>query len=125
MKKILIVDDSRVSRIIIKKCIGSSDEYEFCEAENGQVGLEEYRNFRPDVVFLDLTMPVMDGRGFLKEIKKVDGNARVIVCTADVQQKALDEVFSLGAISVVKKPPAKESIQEAFAKLNQINNLIN
>ncbi len=121
MKKILIVDDSRVSRIMLKKCIGNSDKYEFCEAENGQVGLEKYRDFRPDVVFLDLTMPVMGGREFLKEIKKENVDAKIVVCTADVQRKALDEVFSLGAFTVVKKPPAKGCVLDALSKLDQIN----
>ena len=119
IKKILIVDDSRISRSIIKKCIGNDAGYEFCEAENGLDGLEKYRSFSPDIVFLDLTMPVMDGRTFLKEIKKKDMNAKIIVCTADIQKKSLEEAFQLGAESIVKKPPTKETVQAAIANIDQ------
>ena len=118
-KRILIIDDSRISRTIIKKCIGNDAGYEFCEAENGLEGLEKYRSFSPDIMFLDMTMPVMDGRTFLKEIKKEDMNAKIIVCTADIQQKSLEEIFQLGVESIVKKPPTKETVQVAIANIDQ------
>ncbi|MGR3318846.1 MAG: response regulator [Candidatus Anammoxibacter sp.] len=116
IKKILIIDDSRVSRLIIKKCIQNDMGYEFCEASDGQEGLEKFREFKPDVVILDLTMPVMNGREFLSKVKNESSNALVIVCTADIQKKTLEDVMSLGALEVIKKPPSKETVQGALAK---------
>jgi len=63
---------------------------------------------------MDLTMPVMDGFQALEEILKVDPKAIVIICTADVQIKAIAKAHDLGAFSVLKKPPAKESITAAI-----------
>jgi two-component system chemotaxis response regulator CheY len=63
---------------------------------------------------MDLTMPVMDGFQALEEILKFDPKAIVIICTADVQIKAIAKAHDLGAFSVVKKPPAKESIAAAI-----------
>ena len=116
IKKILIIDDSRVSRMITKKCIPNDKEYEFSEASDGQEGLEKFREFKPDVVILDLTMPVMDGREFLVAVKNEPHNALVIVCTADIQKKSIDDGMSLGALYVIKKPPSKEKVQDALAK---------
>lgn len=119
IKKILIIDDSSVSRKIMKMCIPSDMGYEFDEAIDGEDGLKKYVEFQPDVVFLDLTMPVMDGREFLKELKKDYEDSVIIVCTADVQKKSLDEVMTLGALLVVKKPPSKETIQDALIKAEE------
>lgn len=114
IKKILLIDDSPVSRKILKKCLPSGMEFELYEASDGKEGLEQLTKVRPDVVFLDLTMPVMDGREFLKEVKKNPGKAIIIVCTADVQIKSITEVMDLGAFHVVKKPPSRETVQNAL-----------
>ncbi|MGR3221164.1 MAG: response regulator [Candidatus Anammoxibacter sp.] len=119
IKKILIIDDSRVSRLIMKKCIPNDKGYEFAEAGDGQEGLEKYRESKPDVVILDLTMPVMDGREFLVKVKDEPHNALVIVCTADIQKKSIDDVMLLGALEVIKKPPSKDTVQGALARVDE------
>jgi two-component system, chemotaxis family, chemotaxis protein CheY len=116
---ILIVDDSPISRKMLKSCIPKDQEYVFHEAGDGLTGLELYKKIQPDVTFMDLTMPVMDGATALGEIKKYDKHALVIVLTADVQVKSLAKVTELGAFLVVKKPPSKESIQDALAKAEE------
>ena len=116
INKILIVDDSPISRKMLKSCIPKDREYDFYEAGDGLVGLEMYKKIKPDITFMDLTMPVMDGATALDEIMKFDKNAMVIVLTADVQVKSLAKVLDLGAFLVVKKPPSKESIQDALSK---------
>jgi two-component system chemotaxis response regulator CheY len=63
---------------------------------------------------MDLTMPVMNGFEALEEILKFDQRALVIILTADVQIKAVAKAHDLGAFTVVKKPPAKESIAAAI-----------
>ena len=117
-RKILIVDDSPISRQIIKKCLPKDQPFEIFEAGDGKDGLEQFKKNKPAVTLLDLTMPVMDGFAALEEIKKVDGNAVVVVLTADIQQKTVDKVMALGALMVVPKPPSVEAIEEALLKSN-------
>jgi two-component system chemotaxis response regulator CheY len=114
IKKILIVDDSPISIKIIKSCIPTDKGYELLDASNGQIGVEQYKQHQPDLTFMDLTMPVMNGFEALEEILKFDQSALVIILTADVQIKAVAKAHDLGAFTVVKKPPAKESIATAI-----------
>ena len=114
--KILIVDDSPVSRKIMKSCMPDDKEYELFEAGDGKSGIDKYVEFKPDVTFMDLTMPVMDGMQALQEIIKIDPKAVVIVCTADVQMKTIFKVMNFGALMVVRKPINKQAIDDALLK---------
>jgi two-component system, chemotaxis family, chemotaxis protein CheY len=116
---ILIVDDSPISRKMLKSCIPKDRGYVFHEAGDGLAGLDMYKKTQPDVTFMDLTMPVMDGAMALSEIIKYDKHALVIVLTADVQVKSLAKVTDLGAFLVVKKPPNKENIEDALSKAEE------
>ena len=114
IKKILIVDDSPISIKIIKSCMPKDKDYELFDASDGQMGVEKYKEVKPDLTFLDLTMPVMNGFEALEEILKLDQKALVIILTADVQIKAVAKAHDLGAFSVLKKPPAREAIAAAI-----------
>ncbi|PKN73117.1 MAG: response regulator [Deltaproteobacteria bacterium HGW-Deltaproteobacteria-10] len=114
IKKILIVDDSPISIKIIKSCIPKDKDYELFDAADGQIGLEKYQEIKPDLTFMDLTMPVMNGFQALEEIMKLDPRAIVIIVTADVQVKAATRAHNLGAFSLLKKPPSRESIAAAI-----------
>ena len=114
IKKILIVDDSSISIKIIKSCIPNDKGYELFDAADGQIGVEKYKELKPDLTFMDLTMPVMNGFQALEEIMKLDQRAIVIILTADVQIKAVAKAHDLGAFSVLKKPPSKEAIIAAI-----------
>lgn len=114
IKKILIIDDSPIARKILKKCLPEDLDLELFEASNGQEGLERYKEVDPDLTFLDLTMPVMDGVTALEEIKKFDENAVVIVNTADIQIKSINKVLERGALMVLRKPPSKETVEKAL-----------
>lgn len=116
IKKILIVDDSPVARAIIKKCLPKDRDFELTEANNGQEGIQKFKEVRPDLTFLDLTMPVMDGFDALKVIKEEDNLAVVIVLSSDIQNKTVEKIVTLGADMVIPKPPSAESIQEALTK---------
>ena len=114
IKKILIVDDSPISIKIIKSCMPKDKDYELFDAADGQMGVEKYKELKPDLTFMDLTMPVMNGFQALEEILKLDQKALVIILTADVQIKAVAKAHDLGAFSVLKKPPAREAIAAAI-----------
>jgi len=116
IEKILIVDDSPVSRKIMKSCIPEDKGYEMFEAGDGQSGIDKYQQLRPDLTFMDLTMPVMDGMQALQQIIKIDPKAVVVVCTADVQMKTIFKVMNLGALMVVRKPVSKQAIEDALRK---------
>ena len=118
-KKILIVDDSPISRKMLKSCIPAECIKEIQEAGDGLAGLNVFKEFLPDVTFLDLTMPVMDGVQALEEMKKHDPEAVIIVATADVQVKSIEKVMGLGAFHVLKKPPTKESVREILLKVDE------
>lgn len=119
IKKILIVDDSPISIKIMKSCIPKDKNYELFDANNGEVGLAKYKEIKPDITFMDLTMPVMDGFEALTEIIKFDPRALVIIVTADVQVKAIARAHDLGALTVVQKPPSKESITAAIEEADK------
>lgn len=121
IKKILVVDDSPVSIKIMKSCIPKERGYELFDAANGLLGLEMHKQIRPDLTFMDLTMPVMNGFEALQEIIQYDERAIVIVATADVQIKAIAMAHELGAFSVIKKPPNKDSVAAA---INEVENAL-
>ena len=116
IEKILIVDDSPVSRKIMKTCIPEDKGFELFEAGDGQSGIDKYQQINPELTFMDLTMPVMDGMQALQEIIRIDPKAVVIVCTADVQMKTIFKVMNLGALMVVRKPINKQAIEDALRK---------
>ncbi len=118
IRKILIVDDSPIARKILKKCLPENG-YELHEASNGLLALETFKSVHPDLTFMDLTMPEMDGIQALEEIKKIDSNAAVVVVTADVQVKTIFKVMNLGALQVIKKPVSKDAIEDALKKTEE------
>ena len=115
-KKILIVDDSPIARKMLKSCIPKDQGYEFHEACDGKDGYEKYQELKPDLTFMDLTMPVMTGYESIDAIVKHDNNALIIVVTADVQMTAITRVMESGAFMVLKKPLKKEEIATAMSK---------
>jgi two-component system chemotaxis response regulator CheY len=119
IKKILVVDDSPISRKIIKSCIPKDRGYVIHEAGDGSAGFEAYKEIRPDLTFMDLTMPVMDGFEATGKIIEFNPDAVVIACTADIQIKSITTVLGLGAFMVLKKPPSKETVEEALSKAEE------
>ncbi len=119
IRKILIVDDSPISRKMLKSCLPKERSFEIVEAGDGAAGLEMFKLHNPDVTFMDLTMPVMDGVQSLREIMEYNKNAVVIVCTADVQVKSINRVLELGAFHVVKKPPTRENVFKALVLVEE------
>lgn len=86
MAKILIVDDSRTSRRMLKNILENSGQEIIGEASNGQEGFEQYIELQPDIITLDITMPVLDGLGTLRKIMEHDPEAKVVMITAAGQK---------------------------------------
>ena len=90
----------------------SDKNYEILEAQNGQESVDLYKEHNPNIVFMDLTMSVMDGFEALKQIKEFNENAKVVVISADIQKQAMDKVRELGALNFVKKPIDLKKMQQ-------------
>lgn len=110
MARIMIIDDSLVARMSLKSCLPKDAGHEIKEGNDGSVAIELFQSFKPDVTFMDLTMPGVDGITALAEIRKLDPTALVIILTADIQRKTIDKVLELGAFTVAKKPPVREVV---------------
>ena len=107
---ILICDDSSFARKQMARALPKDWDVEITFAENGQEGVDAIRAGKGEVVFLDLTMPVMDGYGALEIIKKEDLPAMVVVVSGDIQPEAMARVKQLGAMDFIKKPINEEKI---------------
>lgn len=116
MARIMIIDDSLVARMSLKACIPKDAGHEIKEGNDGSVAIDLYPTFQPDVTFMDLTMPGVDGMAALAEIRRLDPTARVIILTADIQTRTIERVMELGAFGLLKKPPVKEAVQTELTK---------
>ncbi len=101
---ILIVDDSPMARRMLVKALPAQWRVSIAQAGNGREALDAYRKGRVDVMFLDLTMPDMDGYQVLETLQKEDLNCFVIVVSADIQPQARERLVRLGAAAFLKKP---------------------
>jgi len=114
---ILVVDDAAFMRMMIKDVL-SKNGYEILgEAENGQKAIEKYEELNPDLVIMDITMPEVDGIQAVKEIKKIDGNAKIIMCSAMGQQAMVIESIQAGARDFIVKPFQADRVVEAVKKV--------
>lgn len=116
MAKILIVDDSIVARMSVKGCIPKDQGHVLAEAADGAKAVELFHSMRPDVTFLDVTMPDRSGLDVLEELRKDFPEAVIIILSADIQKQTQERAHQLGAFSIVKKPPVKEVVQAELDK---------
>lgn len=117
MAKILIIDDSRTSRRILTQLLTANGHEVVAEASNGQDGYEKYIALKPDIVTLDITMPVLDGLGSLDKIMTFDSDAMVIMITAAGQKEKMIEAIKLGAIDYIEKPFDENQILATLDRL--------
>ena len=114
--RILVVDDAAFMRMMIKDIL-SKNGYEIVgEAENGLKAVEKYQELKPDLTTMDITMPEMNGISAVKEIKKIDPGAKVIMCSAMGQQAMVVEAIQAGARDFIVKPFQPDRVLEAVRK---------
>lgn len=117
MKRVLIVDDAAFMRMSIRNMLEKHGFEIVGEAENGLMAIEKYNELQPDVVTMDITMPEMDGLQALREIKKIDKGASVVMVSALGQEARMKEAIIYGAKGFIVKPFKEEMIVSALAKL--------
>ena len=103
-KNILVVDDAAFMRMMIKDILTKNGYNIAGEAENGEVAIAKYKELKPDLVLMDITMPNVDGIQALKQIKANDPGAMVIMCSAMGQQAMVIESIQSGARDFIVKP---------------------
>lgn len=117
MAKIMVVDDAAFMRMMIKNTLTKSGFTDFVEAQDGAEAVEKYEAEKPDMVFMDITMPNMDGLQALKKIKEGNPDARIVMCTAMGQQSMVVEAIKYGAKDFIVKPFNAERIVEAVGQI--------
>ncbi len=103
MSKILIVDDSALSRRISRTILTEAG-YDVVESADGMSALEKYFLEKPDLVFLDMTMKGMNGLEVLQQLKEMDPAAKVVMATADIQSSTRTMTENAGSLGFVSKP---------------------
>lgn len=104
MAKVLIVDDSRLARAMLRGIISGQGHEVVGEAEDAPQSLVSFKALSPDVVTLDLILPSGSGIDVLKEMRQINDRAKVIVVTASGQDSLDKQVLALGAHAVLHKP---------------------
>ncbi len=115
--RIVIVDDSGMSRKMLRNILEEAGYSVVGEAADGMEGVLAYKQYNPDVVTLDITMPNMSGTEALKEIKDYDSEAKAIMITAAGQQSKVIEALKLGAEKFITKPFDKDEILKNIAEM--------
>lgn len=117
MGRLLIVDDALIMRKLIADVARSAGWEIVGEAANGADAVRLYGELRPDLVTMDLVMPVMGGLEAMKRIRDLDPRARVVVVTALDQKQTLLEAIGLGALDFIVKPFERERVAGVLRKV--------
>lgn len=111
---LLICDDSNMARKQVHKALPGSWDVDVSYAANGVEGLQAIREGKGEVVFLDLTMPDMDGYEVLRKIREEGLKCVIIVISADIQPGARERVMKAGALDFIKKPINGEKLADVL-----------
>lgn len=117
--RVLVVDDAAFMRMMIKDILKKGGFEVVGEAEDGIKAVEKYKELKPDLVTMDITMPEMDGITAVKEIRKINSNALIIMCSAMGQQAMVIDAIQAGAKDFVVKPFQPDRVLEAIRKVLQ------
>jgi two-component system chemotaxis response regulator CheY len=115
-KRLLIVDDALIMRKRIGEIATQAGWEIAAEATNGEEAIELYKHEQPDLVTLDIVMPILDGVSALKQLIQHDPQAKVVMVSAVNQKSKLAECIQAGAIDFIVKPFEQESLRRFFEK---------
>ena len=117
MARILIIDDAKLMRMTLNNILQKANHEVVGEGKNGNEAIELYRQLKPDLVTMDITMPIMDGIEAVKRIKKEFPEAKIIMCSAMGQQKLVVEAIEAGAKDFIIKPFDELRVSEAVKRI--------
>lgn len=118
----LVVDDSRMARKMLLKALKDLDINDalITECSNGEEAVEQYKQNKFDICFMDLTMPVLNGFEATKSICEYDNNAKIIIVSADIQDTSMKIAKENGALGFIKKPVNSDNLSTMLTKLGLI-----
>jgi two-component system chemotaxis response regulator CheY len=119
MKRVLVVDDALFMRKLLHSVAIEAGWEVVGEASDGAEAVALYQTLRPDLVTMDLVMPVMGGLEALRQIRAIDPIAKVVVVTALDQKQALMDSIRDGAIDFIVKPFERQRVLKLLAKLGE------
>lgn len=119
MANVLIVDDSRTSRRILREILEEAGHTIVGEALDGEDGYLKYKALKPELVTMDITMPKLDGIEALQLIKKADADAKVIMITAAGQREKMIQAIRYGAAEFISKPYETGEVLQVIDKVLQ------
>lgn len=117
MASVLLVDDAAFMRMTIRQILEKHGYSVAGEAANGIEAVQKFAAVNPDVVFLDISMPEMNGIEALKRIKILDSDAKIIICSAMGQQAMLAEAIKYGAKDFIVKPFQEDRLLMALEQV--------
>jgi two-component system, chemotaxis family, chemotaxis protein CheY len=117
MKRLLVVDDALFMRKLISGVAAEAGWQVAGEATNGEQAVALYQQLKPDLVTMDLVMPVMGGLEALRKIREFDSQAQIVVVTALDQKQALMDSIRDGALDFIVKPFERERVLNLLHKL--------
>lgn len=117
--KIMVCDDSMFVRKKMRDAINAVGITEIIEASDGQQAVDKYKSEKPDLVFMDIIMPVKNGVDALNEIRTFDSSARVVMASSVGTQENLKEAILAGAYDFLQKPIVNEDVAKIISKAVQ------
>ena len=117
MYKILVVDDAGFMRKMVQTHLSKAGYDNFVEGADGEQAVALYRDEKPDLVIMDITMPNMDGIQALRTIKGTNPEAKIVMCSAMGQETMVMEAIKLGALDFIVKPFKSERIIQTVSKI--------
>jgi two-component system chemotaxis response regulator CheY len=114
--KILIVDDALLIRTLLRRILEENGYLVVGDAVNGIDAISKFEELRPDLIFMDITMPELDGIATIKRIKSMDSKVKIIIVSAVSQKKLVLDALGTGADDFIEKPFREEKIIEVLQK---------
>ncbi|MDA8096199.1 MAG: response regulator [Desulforudis sp.] len=114
--RILVCDDSLLVRSRLKESLKQCGDFEVFEAQDGQAAIDMYKQYQPELVFLDIVMPLRDGIEALQTIKEYDTRAKVVMVSSAGTQSHLRKAIEAGATDFIQKPWEQHQILSIIAK---------
>ncbi len=117
--KVLITDDAAFMRMTIRKILEDNGIEVVGEAGNGKESVDKYKELKPDIVTMDITMPVKNGIEAIRDIIEFDSNARILACSAMGQESMVIEAIKSGAKGFIVKPFQADKLLMELEKLGK------
>jgi len=117
LKRVLICDDAKIMRLLMRNLLEKTKVFEICgEATDGEECVNLYKQLKPDLLTLDLTMPKKDGVAAAAEILQFDANANIVVCTSAAQKFKMKQLSDMGINNFVIKPFQPDNFLSVVSK---------